>query len=656
MRTVQSARPRKLARSILFAAISAAIGSISSVAVARVVALDVLSVKPAFAGKAFGSVGSYERVVAKARYAVDPQTVHNTGIVDLALAPRNDKGEVEFSADVEILRPATSGKGNGKLLYDVPNRGGKLGLALFNDAPYSNAVSKPEEAGNGYVFEQGYTVVWSAWQPNVAPGAGRQVLNVPVVPGVTGTSREEAIFDNTNNPVVLDLTYPAATQDIGHGKLTVRNSEADERTTPAGLSYRYLSPTRIEITRPEGAHLGAIYEFIYPAVDSKVSGLGFAAVRDLVSFLRYQAPAAIIGDKPIKHTYGFGFSQSGRFLRTFVQEGFNSDEGNRQVFDGIITHAAGSRGVYLNARFAQAGRYSREHEDHVYPGDQFPFAWGVTTDPVSGRRGGLFNQARNQPKVIQTDSALEVWQGRSSLLNTDGAGKPLKVPDNVRLFLLAGLPHFPVINQKSATSPVCKYPTNTLFPGAPLRALLADLDAWVSEGKAPPASRFPGSAPGQWVAPQAIPAALAKVPGFTWTGVINGIATVDDSAQPPRKGNPYQVLVPRTDENGHEIDALRLPVIEVPTATYLGWNTRRYGYGDPHLCGLAGSRLPLAANLAEREKTGDTRRSLQERYPTAEDYVAQVRKSADKLVADRLLLKDDAEQIVNQAIKNGHFD
>lgn len=649
MKHSRSSLSRRFARKLIFTAVSLAACTVASSALARVVALDVVAVEPAFAGRSFGQVGVYERVVAKARYAVSPGDAHNAGIVDIALAPRNAQGEVEFSADVEILRPVDGGRGNGRLLYDVPNRGGKLGLALFNDAPYSNAVSKAEEAGNGYVFEQGYTVVWSAWQPDVAPGNGRQVLQVPVVPGSSGVSREEVVFDNTSNPAILDLTYPAATLAPEQATLTVRNSEGEPRAMPAGLRFRYLSPTRIEITRPESAHLGAIYEFIYPATDSKVSGLGFAAVRDVVSYLRYEAPASLLGGKPVKHAYGFGFSQSGRFLRGLVQEGFNSDEHDRKVFDGIMPHAAGSRGVFLNARFAQAGRYSREHEDHLFPGDQFPFAWGVSTDPLTGHKGGLLNHARNQPKVIQTDTALEVWQGRSSLLNTDGAGHPLKVPENVRLFLLAGLPHFPVIGQQSAVSPVCKYPTNTQFPGAPLRALLRDLDEWVSADKAPPASRFPGHAPGQWVKPTVVPVALTKVPGFSWTGVINQISVVDASQQPPQEGKAYQVLIPRTDDAGHEVDALRLPVIEVPRATYLGWNSRRYGYGEGHICGLAGSRLPLAATRSEREKTGDVRLSLEERYPSAEAYVAQVQKSAEKLVADRLLLPEDAERIVRQA-------
>lgn len=625
-------------------------------AAARLVSLDVVSVEPAFAGRSFGDVGTYERVVAKARYAVSPTGPGNAGIVDLALAPRNAAGEVEFGADVEILRPAHVGQGNARILYDVPNRGGKLGLALLNDAPYGNNVSTKEAAGNGHVFEQGYTVVWSAWQPDVAPGGGRQELRVPTVPGVAGLSREEAVFDNTTNPVTLDLTYPASTQDPAQAHLSVRNNESDPRATPEGLSFRYLSPTRIEITRPQTAHLGAIYEFVYPATSSTVAGLGFAAVRDLLSHLRYDAPAALVGGRSVETVLGFGFSQSGRYLRGFVQDGFNSDEKGRIVFDGILPHAAGSRGVFLNARFAQPGRYSREHEDHVYPGDQFPFAWGVGTDPVSGRTGGLLASAKNQPKVIQTDTALEVWQGRSSLLNTDGKGRALAEPGNVRLFLLAGLPHFPVVGQKSAVSPICKYPTNTLFPGAPLRALLQDLDDWASQGKAPPASRFPKADAGQWLAPETVPPALAKVPGFAWSGVINAIGVVDQSQTPPKVSGSYFVGVPRTDTAGHEQDALRLPVIEVPRATYLGWNERRYGYGEPHLCGLAGSRLPLAATKAEREKSGDQRPSLEERYPAAGDYLAQVKASAARLVAERLLLPADAEKIVRQAAADGALD
>ena len=251
---------------------------------------------------------------------------------------------------------------------------------------------------------------------------------------------------------------------------------------------------------------------------------------------------------------------------------------------------------------------------------------------------------------------MEVWQGRLSLLNTDGAGQHIKVPDNVRLFLLAGLPHFPVIGQKSTSSPVCINPTNTLFPGAPLRALLHDLDEWVSVGKEPPASRFPGEGPGQWVASGVIPTALSKVPGFTWTGKVNQLRLADYTQIPPAQGKDYQIGVARTDDNGHEIDALRLPVIDVPRATYLGWNTRRYGYGAPHICGLVGSRLPLAKTRSERELTGDLRPSLEERYPTANAYVSQVKRSAEQLVADRLLLAEDAQRIVQRATGEGSLD
>ncbi|MBG6082421.1 alpha/beta hydrolase domain-containing protein [Rubrivivax gelatinosus] len=625
---------------------------------ARVTRLELVSVQPAFEGRSFGSAGSYEHVVARAYYAVAPGDAKNAGIVDLDAAPRNARGEVEFSADVEILRPREGARGNGRLLYDVPNRGGKLGLALFNDAPYTNSVAKAADAGNGHVFEQGYTVVWSAWQPDVQAGNGRLLLRLPVVPDSRGLSREEAIFDGTANPVTVDLSYPAASLEPSAARLSVRNNEADPRSAPADLRWRYLSPTRIEITRPEGFHLGAIYEFVYPARDSTVAGLGFAAVRDLVSYLREGGAAGgtPAAGQPIRRAYAFGFSQSGRFLRSFVHEGFNVDESERSVFDGVFVHAAGARGVILNQRFAQPGRYSREHEDHLYPADQFPFAWAETRDPVSGRRDGLLRSQGGLPKVVQTDTALEVWQGRASLLASDGAGQPVPIPADVRHYLLAGLPHFPVVGQASAISPVCQYPTNTVFPGAALRALLRDLDEWVAGVQAPPASRFPDAAKGQWRSPDEVPPALSAVPGFTWTGVINRLTAVDQSVVPPREGQPYAVRVPRVDDAGHEIDAIRLPIVEAPRATYLGWNTRRYGYGAPHLCGLAGSRLPLAATRAEREKSGDKRPSVEERYPSPADYLNRVRASAEKLVQERLLLPADAERFVKEAQARGALD
>ena len=591
--------------------------------------------------------------------AVKPEDARNAGIVDLGLAPRNTAGEVEFTTQVYILKPADLSRGNGRLLYDVPNRGRKLGLELLNDAPPSNDPSSAAEAGNGFVMEGGYTVVWSGWQGDVATANNLLGLAVPTLAGVTGTSREEFVFDDLKSPAAADLAYPAADLDPARAALTVRARERDERATPADLSFKYVGPTKIEIMRPAGYDAGAIYEFIYPAKEPKVLGLGFAATRDVVSFLRYEPsapngtpnPLAPGGQPATRHAYALGISQSGRFLRDLLYQGFNEDEAGRRVLDGLVPHIAGSRKTFVNARFAQPGRYARDHEDHLYPGDEFPFTYATTADPLSRRTDGILKRcsaaASGCPKIMHTDTDTENLQARISLITTDPSGRPLELPSDVRAYLLAGLPHFAPATAKSAVTPTCQLPSNPLHAGPAMRALLVALDRWVSEGVEPPASRYPNAKDGSLVGPNEV--AYAGLPGLKYTGEYNEKPLVDHATVPPKAGPEYPVSLARVDDDGHAVAAIRLPAVEVPTATYLGWNLRKSGFGEGALCGLTGSTIPLARTRAEREASGDRRPSLEERYPTRAAYVAAVRSTAGRLAGERLLLPADAERMIQQA-------
>ena len=635
-------------------AVGIAAFGLAAAAEARIVSFEVITTEsPAFDGRAFGEVGTYDKLIARASLAVDPNDPHNAGIVDIDMAPTNSAGEVESTTEVHILRPTDPAKGNRRLFYDVLNRGRKLGLILLNDAPASDDLAGTEAAGNGFLMHEGYTIVWSGWQPDIATADDLIGLVVPVLDGVTGMSREEVVFDKPDNPASLKLSYPAADLDPRKATLSVRQRESDERQTPQGLSFRYLGPTEIEITRPQGFDDGAIYEFIYPATDPTVNGLAFASTRDIVSYLRYgerdeAGNANPLADAGIEHALGLGISQSGRFLRDFLYQGFNEDEAQRVVFDGLIPHIAGSRKTFVNYRFSQAGRYSRQHEDHLYPGDQFPFTYAVTTDPVSGRTDGILaacEERANCPKVIHTDTSTEVWQGRAALVVQDGQGNAVPLPDNVRAFLLAGAPHFNPAGAKSDEAPTCKYPTNPLHVGPAMRALVVALDAWVSDGTVPPASRYPS----EWLPSSEMPEALAGVPGFTWIGVINELAINDPAAMPPQPGKAYHVPQPRTDEIGHPVGALRLPAVEVPLATYLGWNERKEGFAPGELCSLTGSMLPLARTSAERETSGDTRPSIEELYASTHDYLAKVQAAAEALEAERLMLEVDVPLAIEQA-------
>lgn len=645
-----------LQRAIILIAGIIALGSgLGSPCAAKVIKFEIVRVEsPAFEGRTFGAVGTYDRIIARATIAVAPDNPHNTMVVDLDRAPRNAQGLVEAVTDVEILRPTIAAKGNRRLFYEVLNRGSKLGLALFNDIPVvTNDLVKSTDAGNGFLMNRGYTVVWSGWQGDVVPGGGRMTFTPPVVPGVTGLAREEFIFDHTDNPASATLSYPAADLDPTHAKISVRQREADPRATPAGLEVKFEGPTKIAIKRPEGFDAGAIYEFIYTAKDPKVMGLGFAATRDIVSFLRNEKADAAGTANPvagrIDRAIGFGLSQSGRYLHDYLYLGFNADEAGRVVFEGLMPHISGGKKTFTNYRFSQPGRSPYEHADMLYPGADFPFTYPVITDKLTGKKDGFLARclaAGNCPKIIKTDSELEFYQQRAALVVTDTQGRALTMPGNVRLFLLSNLQHYSLANAKSEMAKTCAYPTNPLNAGPSVRALLVAMDGWISKGALPPNSRYPSRSNATLVPPAIDKVGFPHIAGFAYPSRIAQPTLLKSDEMPPAKGPAYPVFVPKTDADGRDLAGVRLPTLEAPAATHTGWNLRKAGFGEGELCDNNGSMIPFAATRAERLKNNDPRRSMAERYPNDGDRAAAITKAAQQLVRDRLLLEDDAKLFV----------
>ncbi|HEU0222068.1 MAG TPA: alpha/beta hydrolase domain-containing protein, partial [Paracoccaceae bacterium] len=525
---------RRLGRGVLGAALTA--GLMAGGAWAKVVDFRIVeTISPAFDGTAFGE-GAYERIDAIAEFAIDPKSERGQRIVDLDKAPVDAAGMVRFSTEVTILRPVDAPKGSGMLFYDVPNRGRNLAFMLMNLSSGAGIPKAAEDAGDGYLMAEGYTIVWSGWQT----GLPDELLNLtlPVLPEVTGLSREEFVFDKPGAASEAALSYPAADLDPAKATLTVRQRATDPRATPAGLGFRYLSPTAIEITRPEGFDAGAIYEFIYPAKDAVPAGLAFVATSDLISFLRgspgHDAESPLAG---ITHTVGLGISQSGRFLRDLIYQGFNADEAGARVFDGAIPHIAGSRKTFTNYRFAQPGRYSRQHEDHDFPGDQFPFTYAEATDPVTGRAESILSACRATdtcPKIMHTDTSTEFWQARASLVSTSPAGEPLTMPEDVRLYYIAGAPHFGPWSAKSGATETCRFPSNPVSSAPVMRALLAAMRDWVQADKAPPASRYPSLADGTLVTLADLK--LPSLPEGELVPPFNELKAQDYGSLPPKAG------------------------------------------------------------------------------------------------------------------------
>ncbi len=624
---------------------------------------------PAFDGKSFDQVGQYEMITARATIAVDLGHRLNKDIVDLHIAKKNTDGRVEAIADVVILKPIDLTKGNGRIFYEALNRGDKISFIMMNDAPW-NGYYKDLNPANGHLMNEGYTIVWSGWQADLPSGKNRMTLDVPVLNGITGIVRDEIIFNHDYNPFVATLSYPASSLDTNKATLTVRARQTDPRASPEDLKFEFFATPRagiepytnkqIVIHRPDGFDASAIYEFIYEARDPIVMGLAFASVRDIISFLRYETEdnagndnPLLLNGKPItQFAYGLGISQSGRFLRDFLYQGFNEDEQSKMVFDGLIPDVAGSRKTWVNFRFAQPGQYSQEHEAHLQPGDQFPFTYGVITDHLTGKTDGILKrclESNTCPKIFHTDTATEFWQARSSLVVTDTTGKDIKLPNNVRAYLMASTPHSEGFGEDPYQLKYCQHLANPLQNGGPMRALLHALDLWVSEGVAPPDSEFPSHKDGTLAPLDQKIVGYPSIPGVSFPDVINGLRVTDYSTNPPTEGKSYPVFIPKVDEDGNDIAGIHLPDVSVPIATYMGWNLGGEGFAKGSLCSVIGSAIPFPLTKTEKESTEDSRLSIEERYPTHEYYVQKIKEATESLLKKRFLLEEDKDLYIKRA-------
>ncbi len=617
-------------------------------------------------GHEFGAAGAYVRIKGVARGMLDPAAPGNAGIVDLDKAPRNTSGLVEYATDFDILRPNDAPRGSGILVYDVPNRGSKRIFNLLDDFVASdparaNDPRTSEDAGLGFCLGRGYSLVWSGWDPGAPRANGGLGAEFPTAledgRPITGRVRDEFHF-GTRAPgdgSVRRLSYPAASIDQPQARLTVRARESDRRSEIARGEWEFIDDRSIRLL-PEGRTFEPIkiYELWYDAVEPKVLGIGYASVRDLVSFFRYRGadrggiPNPLVsGTSEIRHALAFGVSQSGRFLRHFLELGMNTDEAGQLVFDGVFSHVAGAGKVFANHRFGMPGRTATQHEDRLYPENWFPFSQAATTDPVSGKTGALSSGAATDPKIIETNSSTEYWQKGASLVHTDpGVRRDLALPANARAYLIAGTQHGGRPGVDPRPGP-CVNPRNPHSATPALRALFVALEDWVTAGIAPPPSRVPSLAAGTAIPAEAV--RMPRVPGFALAPGANPILPPVDWIDPPEGGpaQPYETFVSAVDDDGNETAGILLPPIAVPLGTYTGWNV--YRAQPDELADRDGSLIPFAGTRKEREAADDPRPSLAERYGTREAYTAKVAAAAAALVAERLLLPADAAAYVAAA-------
>jgi len=592
-------------------------------------------------------VAGFERIGGKLHFALDPKLPANKGIVDLALAPKNAQGLVEFASDFLVFRPKDAAKSNGTALLEIVNRGRSQMWSMLNTGANSN-MRTLQDFGDNFLLSRGYTVILVGWQWDVVERAGNFKVYAPVVPNVTGPVRFEVI---PNAKQVEDaLPYPLA--DANSGTLTVRDAPYGPRTVIAKSQWRYsVDHTKLEY--PAGFTPGRIYEFVYTAKDSVVGGAGEAAVRDYISYVKKNGVVPGLAVNEVKRAVAFGNSQSGRFLRTFLYEGFNADEQGKQVFDGVWAQVAGAGHGGFNQRFSHPGRTTGQYTGSFYPTDQAPFAPGPLLAKATA--------AGVAPKLFLMSGSHEYW-GRGAALNhiTEDGSKDLDPPANVRIYYVAGTQHG---GGGGGVNPTVQNLTNSMEWTYILRATMVNLNAWVSSNTVPPPSVFPRMDKGQLVPISALN--FPQIPGFAVANYAYAPRRLDwgpdylskgiVAYEPAHAGGAYPVLVPSVDADGNETSGIRLPELVWPLATHSGWNLRHPNVGSPdQQYSLIGSQVAFARTKADREKAGDARLSVSERYRTRGEYLAHVETAARALSGQRFLLEADLPRVV--ALAGRHYD
>ncbi len=637
-------------------------------ATAEVIRLDILSREPVDAVP--GQVGPYERLRGRVVYALDPELPANQPVVDLRLAADNGEGRVEFYGDIEILAPRDLSLAQPTILYDINNRGRRL----WGTQPF--------------FLRHGYVTVWSGWIAQVRPDPTLLRLEAPVALGedgvpITGTVRAEMIAEAPTDRLTISdrgqLAFEPVVNSLAAATLTRRMRERDAPELIPREQWEFIltrGPREegsgligADVRLDRGFEPGVIYELIYEARGSVVQGAGLAAIRDVVSFLRYDDSGMnpLRGDdgRPIaRRVIGEGRSQSGRALRMFLYEGFNADEEGRVVFDGAMPVISGGGQGFFNHRFASPTRTATEHSGHLYPVDVFPFAYGEETDPFTGRNDGILRRARAggvAPKVMHLDTSSEYWHRSASLVVTDPSGtRDAEIPDDVRVYVFGGSQHGPA----RGPSERGQLPPNPNVYQPFLETLFLAMDRWVTDGTAPPAGVHPRIADGTLVGWQEDKAGWQALPGVRYPTSIQQPDVVDygeafaterriDNHPPVRAGERYGVRVPALDADNNELGVLRMPAVAVPIVTYTSWNLRAPAIGQTDaLLGLAGGIIPFPKTRADREASGDPRLSVEERHVSFDAYLAETMRAAEALVAEGYLLDEHRVDVKARAEAN----
>ncbi len=621
---------------------------VPSLTQAEVKRIEITSRADVQNGSPFGTSGPYERLVGKVYFAVDPGNPRNKVIANVDKAPRNARGEVEFSADLSIYKPKDASRGNGVLLFDIVNRGGSVALGDLNRADADG------EIGDGFLMREGYTIVAVGWQFDVPEDEIGLDAPVATENGKPMLGMISTWFIPNQAGTVVNFPGSTAYAPVNPGnaihRLTEREGFYGASTVVPRENWgfgRQVDGTVVDDRRSlflkTGFTQGRTYELTYQTQNPPVAGLGFAAVRDLASAFKHNPDALVRG----QYAYAFGRSQTGRFLRVFLYEGFNTDERERQAFDALFIHVAGGAFGSFNEHFAQPN-------DSRFFTTSFPYRYKLERDPATGKMDGLSARVPKgaDPKVIVSNSSTEYW-GASRVaalthVSLDGR-QDVQDADNVRNYMLAGTQHGAGRLPPAQTNGQLRGNSNDYRWAQ--RALLVALDAWVRKGVTPPASRHPMLSDRTLVAQREIK--FPDVRGVQWPYDVPGGYRSDLGGSPTT--HPVPFLVPQVDADGNETGGIRLPEVAVPLTATTGWAFRSQRTGAPtQLMTNTGSYIPFAPTRAEREKTGDPRPSIAERYSSRADYLQRIEAAARRLADDRYVLPADISAIVERAGR--HWD
>jgi alpha/beta hydrolase family protein len=643
-------------------------------------------------GVSFGDTGAYERLYGKAHFAIDPEEKGLPFIVDLELAPRNAEGMVEFSGTLDIIKPVDLEKGNRRLLYEFSNRGGRGTITGFNYGRGTD-MTNPEYAGDGFLMRLGYTVMWSGWQGDLIDQGNNVVAYLPFAlrdgQPLRGKVRQEF---STIEPGVLSLGVSAGAEggqnvqpypvlDRATATLTMREHESDPRETVPDSEWDLaraeikngdvvLMPSNVDLHIKGGFKPGWLYEFIYETEGSRVMNLGFLGIRDLVSFFRNEAfDTAGIANPLAGHVdkvYGTGASMSGRVIREYVYEGWNEDSEGRQVFDAMHAHTGSGR-LFQNQRFAQVGRYPRQHEEHSWPAEYYPFTFVAVPDPFTEKVDGLWKRPATDPLTIQTHTEGDYWVRHVSLNHTDCRdGSDVELPGNTRMYHLTAAPHM----ARPVNDPIWigQLTPNSMSATPYRRAVLVMLDRWATDGTVPPGSLLPTNAGGTLVSAEdvlarypeipgvALPKGPSRMPRYNYGPEFDRRGIMGVFPPAPVPGQEYPVRVSTIDSDGNGIAGLRYPDVEVPLGTYNGWSLRKAGYAEGDQFWNTGSFVPFARTRTEREASGDPRPSIEERYLSHTAYVEAVSRCCEARVGEGFMLQEDADRFVAAARARNPLD